>query len=44
MRNVCLMLGGRALSQRVCEFAGADAWSRDASDAVKFAKMFVRKE
>jgi methylmalonyl-CoA mutase cobalamin-binding domain/chain len=42
--KVKIMLGGGAVSQRVCEFAGADAWSRDASDAVKFAKMFMGKE
>lgn len=39
--KVKIMLGGGAVSQRVCEFAGADAWSRDASDAVKFAKLFT---
>lgn len=42
--RVKIMLGGGAVSQRVCEYAGADAWSRDAGDAVKFAKMFVEKE
>jgi len=42
--RVKIMLGGGAISQRVCDYAGADAWSRDAGDAVKFAKMFVEKE
>jgi dimethylamine corrinoid protein len=42
--KVKIMLGGGAVSQRVSEYVGADAWSRDASDAVKFAKMFVEKE
>ena len=42
--KVKIMLGGGAVSQRVCEYAGADAWSRDAADAVKFAKKFVGKE
>jgi len=42
--KVKIMLGGGAVSQRVSEYVGADAWSRDASDAVKFAKMFVAKE
>lgn len=42
--DVKIMLGGGAVSQRVCEYAGADVWSRDASDAVKFAKAFTGKE
>jgi methylmalonyl-CoA mutase cobalamin-binding domain/chain len=42
--KVKIMLGGGAVSQRVCEYAGADAWSRDAADAVKFAKAFMGKE
>jgi methylmalonyl-CoA mutase cobalamin-binding domain/chain len=42
--KVKIMLGGGAVSQRVCEFAGADAWSRDAADAVKFAKKFIERE
>ncbi len=40
-QRVKIMLGGGAVSQRVCDFAGADAWSRDASDAVKFVKLFT---
>jgi 5-methyltetrahydrofolate--homocysteine methyltransferase len=39
--KVKIMLGGGAVSQRVCEYAGADAWGRDANDAVKFARMFM---
>ena len=39
--GVKIMLGGGAVSQRVCEYAGADAWSRDAADAVKFARAFT---
>lgn len=42
--RVKIMLGGGAVSQRVCEYAGADAWSRDAADAVKFARTFTGKE
>jgi methylmalonyl-CoA mutase cobalamin-binding domain/chain len=42
--KIKVMLGGGAVSQRVSEYAGADAWSRDASDAVKFAKMFAGRE
>jgi methylmalonyl-CoA mutase cobalamin-binding domain/chain len=42
--KVKIMLGGGAVSQRVCEYAGADAWSRDAADAVKFAKKFIERE
>jgi methanogenic corrinoid protein MtbC1 len=42
--SVKIMLGGGAVSQRVCEYAGADAWSRDAADAVKFTKAFIGKE
>ncbi|MDI6830701.1 MAG: cobalamin-dependent protein [Actinomycetota bacterium] len=42
--KVKIMLGGGAVSQRVCEYAGADAWSREASDAVRFAKGFTGKE
>lgn len=42
--KVKIMLGGGAVSQRVCEYAGADAWSRDAADAVKFAKTFIERE
>jgi methylmalonyl-CoA mutase cobalamin-binding domain/chain len=42
--RVKIMLGGGAVSQRVCEYVGADAWSRDAADAVKFARAFTGKE
>jgi methanogenic corrinoid protein MtbC1 len=42
--KVKIMLGGGAVSQRVCEYAGADAWSRDAADAVKFVKSVMGKE
>ncbi len=42
--SVKIMLGGGAVSQRVCEYAGADAWSRDAADAVRFARQFTGKE
>ncbi|MHB8781568.1 MAG: cobalamin B12-binding domain-containing protein [Candidatus Geothermincolia bacterium] len=42
--NVRIMLGGGAISERVCEYAGADAWGRDAMDAVRFAKIFTGKE
>lgn len=43
-QKVKIMLGGGAVSQRVCEFAGADAWSREASDAVRFARSFTGKD
>lgn len=42
--KVKIMLGGGAVSERVCEYAGADTWSRNASDAVKFARLFAGKE
>jgi methylmalonyl-CoA mutase cobalamin-binding domain/chain len=41
--RVKIMLGGGATNQRVCTYTGADAWSRDAADAVKFAKEFLGK-
>jgi methylmalonyl-CoA mutase cobalamin-binding domain/chain len=34
--GVMVMLGGGAASRRLCEFAGADAWSNDAMDALRF--------
>jgi methylmalonyl-CoA mutase cobalamin-binding domain/chain len=37
---VKIVLGGGAISKRVCDYAGADAWSKDALDAVKFARSF----
>lgn len=43
-QRVKIMLGGGAVSQRVCDYAGADAWSQDAADAVKFARLFTGKE
>lgn len=42
--TVKIMIGGGAASERLREYAGADAWSRDALDAVKFARGFLRKE
>lgn len=42
--RVKIMLGGGAASERLREYAGADAWSRDALDAVKFARGFSGKE
>ena len=42
--GVKIMLGGGAVSRRVCDYAGADAWSCEASDAVKFAKSFAERE
>ncbi len=39
--GIKIMLGGGAVSERVCEYVGADAWSLDASDAVKFARFFT---
>ncbi len=42
--GVKIMLGGGASSQRLLEYAGADAWSHDALDAVKFARRFTGKE
>lgn len=41
--EVKIMLGGGAASERLREYAGADAWSRDALDAVKFAREFSQK-
>jgi len=34
--GVLVMLGGGAASQRLCRHAGADVWSNDAMDAVRF--------
>lgn len=42
--KVKIMLGGGAASERLRDYAGADAWSRDALDAVKFARAFLGKE
>lgn len=42
--EVKIMLGGGAISAKVCEYAGADAWGRDASDALRFARLFTGKE
>ena len=42
--RVKIMIGGGAITARVCEYTGADAWGRDASDAVKFAKTYTGKE
>ncbi len=39
--RVRIMLGGGAINQRVCAYAGADVWSREATDAVRFAKRFL---
>lgn len=41
--RVKIMIGGGAIAARVCEYTGVDAWGRDASDAVKFAKMHTGK-
>jgi methylmalonyl-CoA mutase cobalamin-binding domain/chain len=42
--GVKIMLGGGAITGKVCEYAGADAWGRDASDALKFARIYIGKE
>jgi methylmalonyl-CoA mutase cobalamin-binding domain/chain len=34
--GIMVMLGGGAASGRLCEYAGADAWSNDAMDALRF--------
>jgi len=39
--GVKIMLGGGAINQMVCNHTGADAWSRSATDAVKFARAFL---
>ncbi len=36
--QVKIVLGGGAVSQRVCEYTGADYWSKDATDAVRLAE------
>lgn len=36
--RVNIMLGGGAVTEKVCEFAGADEWGRDASDALAIAR------
>lgn len=40
--RVKIMLGGGAVNQMVCSHTGADAWSRKATDAVKFARGFLQ--
>jgi len=42
--KVNIMLGGGAITAKVCEYAGADAWGRDASDALRFARTYTGKE
>jgi methanogenic corrinoid protein MtbC1 len=42
--EVKIMLGGGAACERLKEYAGADAWSTDAMDAVRFAREFTGKE
>jgi methylmalonyl-CoA mutase cobalamin-binding domain/chain len=42
--KVTIMLGGGAITGKVCEYAKADAWGRDASDALKFARTYTGKE
>ncbi len=42
--RVKIMLGGGAITSKVCEYAGADAWGCDAKDALKYAKQFTGKE
>jgi methylmalonyl-CoA mutase cobalamin-binding domain/chain len=42
--KVKIMLGGGAITEKVCEYAGADAWGRDAADALKFARIYTGKE
>ena len=40
-KKVKIVLGGGAINQMVCTHTGADAWSRKATDAVKFAREFI---
>lgn len=42
--GVKIMLGGGAISGKVRDYTGADAWGPDAGDAVAFAKAFTGKE
>jgi methylmalonyl-CoA mutase cobalamin-binding domain/chain len=42
--RVKIIVGGGAASERLCEYAGADAWSNDAMDAVRFVKGYSGKE
>ena len=42
--KVNIMLGGGAITAKVCEYAGADDWGRDASDALRFARVYAGKE
>jgi methanogenic corrinoid protein MtbC1 len=39
--GVKIVLGGGAISQRVCDYTKADACGRDAMDAVRFAEKFA---
>ena len=42
--RVKIMLGGGAITEKVCGYAGADAWGRGAADALKFARIYTGKE
>lgn len=42
--RVRIMIGGGAVTEKVCGFVGADAWSRDAADATVFAEAFYGME
>jgi len=39
--SVKVMLGGAPVDERVTEYAGADAWGKDAVEAVSLAKQWV---
>lgn len=41
--RVRVMVGGGAVTQEVCQMVGADAYGRDAVDAVELARRFMRE-
>ncbi len=39
--DVKVMIGGGQIDEQICNFTGADAWGRDAMDAIKLANEWV---
>ena len=41
--NIKIMIGGGATDQKVCDFAGADAYGKDATDAILMCQRWMKK-
>ncbi|MCS7173225.1 MAG: cobalamin-dependent protein [Armatimonadetes bacterium] len=41
VREVRIMIGGAATNEQVCAYVGADAWGRNAADAVRLAREWL---